>query len=328
MESNTFNGLFWKSLSIFLAFALVVCFFPFLFTQFSVIDFTETGQIGDTIGGIIGPFIAIAAAILTFLAFWVQFVANEQLRKDIKLDHFENRFYKMLDIHVQNVNNLQFKETTGRQVPQELYLEFSRIFDIIDRIIRNRDLIKLADLQCACQITNEEDCIMKVSTSLAYGYYFYGIDFFLSDSNELSKINNIIHERIKHHDFIPVNETLGHYYRHIFHIIKYLSSQNEQLIPENKKYEYAKLLRAQMSDYEQILLYYNSLSPVGLEWNKSLNDSSGDYRINMGYIARFRMIKNIPRTKQYKGWIPKKQYEREISVYEQHGVFFFEHNKY
>lgn len=86
---------------------LVICALPYFLTRPGLIDFTGTGPIGDTIGGIMGPFIAIVAAILTFLAFWVQYKANEQLRNDISLERFEGRFYKMLDIHIQNVENLK-----------------------------------------------------------------------------------------------------------------------------------------------------------------------------------------------------------------------------
>lgn len=42
-----------------------------------VFDFSSTGQIGDTIGGITTPFIGVSSAILTFLAFFMQFKANE-----------------------------------------------------------------------------------------------------------------------------------------------------------------------------------------------------------------------------------------------------------
>ncbi len=46
-----------------------ICWLPYLLTQHSIIDFTDTGQIGDTIGGIMGPFVGILAAVLTFMAF-------------------------------------------------------------------------------------------------------------------------------------------------------------------------------------------------------------------------------------------------------------------
>lgn len=52
-------------------------FAPLIFTRNGIIDFTETGQIGDTIGGTMGPFIAIAGVIVTFLAFLMQKKAND-----------------------------------------------------------------------------------------------------------------------------------------------------------------------------------------------------------------------------------------------------------
>lgn len=35
------------------------------------LNFTETGNIGDTIGGLMNPFIALAGVIVTFLAFYL-----------------------------------------------------------------------------------------------------------------------------------------------------------------------------------------------------------------------------------------------------------------
>ncbi|UBM59203.1 hypothetical protein LAG90_00830 [Marinilongibacter aquaticus] len=61
--------------------ALIFSFFaPKLLVQPSkseALDFSRTGQIGDTIGGIMNPFVAITGVILTFLAFWIQFQANK-----------------------------------------------------------------------------------------------------------------------------------------------------------------------------------------------------------------------------------------------------------
>lgn len=57
-----------------------------------------------------GPFVAIAAAILTFLAFWVQFKANEQQRKDIALERFESILFELIHIQQDITNNLIFVE--------------------------------------------------------------------------------------------------------------------------------------------------------------------------------------------------------------------------
>ena len=68
------------------------------------------GIVGDTVGGLLNPIIAIPATILTFLAFWVQYKANEQQKKDLQIERFENKFYTMLQIHRDNVNELNYTE--------------------------------------------------------------------------------------------------------------------------------------------------------------------------------------------------------------------------
>ena len=53
---------------------------PFLLTGFSYFkwaDFTSTGQIGDTIGGITAPIVNLISAILIYLSFRQQLLANE-----------------------------------------------------------------------------------------------------------------------------------------------------------------------------------------------------------------------------------------------------------
>lgn len=51
---------------------------PILFTTFtSKWNFTDKGQIGDTIGGIMNPFIGIAGVVSTFVAFLMQVQANK-----------------------------------------------------------------------------------------------------------------------------------------------------------------------------------------------------------------------------------------------------------
>ena len=56
---------------------LAGCLAPWPFTLPSSIDFANTGQIGDTIGGTISPFVGIAGVIMTFVAFMMQVRANE-----------------------------------------------------------------------------------------------------------------------------------------------------------------------------------------------------------------------------------------------------------
>ena len=62
------------------ALAIFGCFAPVIFTRtklFECIDFSNTGEIGDTIGGTMTPIVSLVAVILTYLAFLKQVEANK-----------------------------------------------------------------------------------------------------------------------------------------------------------------------------------------------------------------------------------------------------------
>lgn len=110
MEQNTtFDIRFWKSFSWFLFIAFIICCLPWLLTKYAWIDFSSTGVIGVTIGGVMGPFVAIAAAGLTFIAFWVQYKANIQQRHDIAIERFESNLFEMIHIQQEITNGLKIE---------------------------------------------------------------------------------------------------------------------------------------------------------------------------------------------------------------------------
>ena len=131
MDHLTFDKGFWKSFIWFLVIALLICCLPWLLAKHSWIDFSTTGEIGDTIGGIMGPFIAIAAAGLTFIAFWVQYKANIQQRHDIAIERFESNLFEMIHIQQEITNGLVIEHCNngssvmdvkhGREVFPSLY---------------------------------------------------------------------------------------------------------------------------------------------------------------------------------------------------------------
>ena len=80
-----------------------------------LVDFTETGQIGDTIGGTMSPIVAIAGVFMTFIAFLMQINANriqsEQLRKTFNLRLLENRIESRNALQLMSVDiNVMIKE--------------------------------------------------------------------------------------------------------------------------------------------------------------------------------------------------------------------------
>lgn len=77
MSSPNYTRYSWPLATAALIIISVVCFAPCLFTLPDTSDFTNTGEIGDTIGGTMSPFVGIARVIMTFVAFMMQVRANE-----------------------------------------------------------------------------------------------------------------------------------------------------------------------------------------------------------------------------------------------------------
>ena len=86
---------------------------PYFYTDTDIgnsIEFdAETGQTGDTIGGIMNPFIALAGAVLTFIAFYIQKIANDDIKNQFKIQQFESQFYEMLHLHRENLNEMNIE---------------------------------------------------------------------------------------------------------------------------------------------------------------------------------------------------------------------------
>lgn len=53
-------------------------------------------------------------------------------------------------------------------------------------------------------------------------------------------------------------ELFDHYFRHLYRIFKYIN--DSKLIEVDDKYEYAAIVRAQLSEYELLMLFYNALN--------------------------------------------------------------------
>lgn len=229
MKNKTFTKDFWIYLGGFLIIISGICYLPTYFTESEYYYlYKETGTIGDTIGGTMGPFVAIAAAILTFLAFWVQFKANEQQRKDIALERFESNFFELLHFHQEITNGLLLKCNMKSHPSEE----------------KGRDVFQLL----------YENIIIK-------GGYV--------------GIKDIIKSNVDNWNDKYLNSPIGfldHYFRLLYRILKYIDDSQKK-IPEmtlSKRYEYTSIVRATLSQYELILLFYNCLSSNGREKFKPL----------------------------------------------------------
>lgn len=88
---------------------------PFLFTRTGFISFSETGQIGDTIGGITAPVSSLVGSVLLFLALKSQVVANkitqEQIINQQKEEQRKKEINYVSDLYKYLYNSFQTFET-------------------------------------------------------------------------------------------------------------------------------------------------------------------------------------------------------------------------
>lgn len=338
---------------------------PWIFTRphffEDVIFNNDTGVIGDTFG-IMNPIIAIAAAIITFAAFWTQYQANTEMleenrterKESIKLNRKQqlvNQFYEMLKIHQDNVKELkwtqkvvyernddsnkmpqnktgmkfipteaqkksmqektqhsdehEFVTDSGRYIFNYYLEEFNIAFNLVDIIHPEIDpcrKVKIAyDIfyKGYCEgVLNDLIYTARKSVREKHSYDEYSkvISEFL-DSHGLTakkdKIQSVLLDVFQRKSFFTIQtllcghfEKLNHYYRHLFLMVKTIAKEDEDILPYREKRDLLRILRAQLSNKEQIMLFYNWFSGHGKQWEEF--GDKGNH-----FFTRFRMIHNM-----------------------------------
>lgn len=84
---------------------------------------------------------------------------------------------------------------------------------------------------------------------------------------------------------------LGHYFRHLYQSVKYVDVC--PILNDDEKYDRIKLLRGQMSNYEQVVFFLNSLSNLGRVWELAPDYEHNDQK-HYDLVTHYKLIKNVP----------------------------------
>jgi len=100
-------------------------------------------------------------------------------------------------------------------------------------------------------------------------------------------VSDTIHNECKY--FAGFQYSTGNYFRTLFHCVSYVNKQ--PFLSFQEKYGYIKMLRCQMSNAEEMVLFYDSISDLGLAWeyDRKIEDT-----VNNKLITKYNIIKNIP----------------------------------
>lgn len=242
-----------------------------LSTIFYFLKNTEQGfglnLLGDFMSGTVASIWSLAGLFLIYVAFLgqKQQLLNQQI--EIMYSQLEVK-YTRLELSGQKEEMKEQNETLRQQKFENTFFQLITLFNsIVNSLdIRNKNTLNVT--------TSARDCFevfyRRLKNHLISVMYGDGVT-----SGNLS--NAAINQSIDAYDrfYNKDKSDMSHYFRTIYHIIKFIDKSEI-----NNKKQYISIVRAQLSSYEQILIFYNCLHGNGNEKFKPL-------------IEKYALFKNI-----------------------------------
>lgn len=314
---------------------IILCvFIIFISNEYKIsssnIAMDVTGQTGDFIGGVIGTLFALSGTLFVVLTFNEQASKNKQDKKDRERELFDRHFFQMLQLHEDYIHSLKINDALGREIFPILLNDLREYYkmceELISEIIEQWSISQTNEYRkIALLYPSNSKRLKMLAHYVSYGLFFYGTNnYFIGYSYD--KVPHILSTEIDKRLIakrLPVfkgcHTLLAPYFRHLYHMVQMIEKNGT--LDDGVRYEYSKYIRGRLGDFEQILLYYNSLSFVGENWIKC--DSHEDVS-RMSLLAKYRMIKNIPNYVEYFGITPPEMFNQEIGAFSRLGKDFFE----
>lgn len=268
-------------------------------------------NVGSYIGGVVG-------SLFTLSGFFLLYLTLQKQKEAFLKERFENKFFELLKLHRENVNEFEIRNgVKGRKCFIVMLNEFHYIYKLTqigaaieskidkhylfdDDEFKDEKVVDLAfkifffgvgynsekQLQhfvSANEFTFYKEFIKKKLKDIQDGY----LKFKKDNNAEYYEVNcpidgeedDLTFETICY-PFDGHSIRLGHYYRLLFQCVKFVDKQS--ILSDDEKKFYITTLRTQLSNQEQLLLYYDSLSEFGKAWHTK------------GYFKKYSFLRNIP----------------------------------
>lgn len=240
----------------------------------------------NALSGIVTPFFTFIALFVAYKTYVSQ---KEQTDKQLKnqedqyrISNFENHLFQMIE----QQHKLEEKVVKKYGSFRELYKDFCVIYVYV----RHYALHHFGDVN--------GDKWKKILLKITYYIFYFGADEdfmcdktfqiltgkYKLDSEKLKALilnlnGKIIEKKLNEENYdlfhTQKSEELGIYYRNLFNAIRYIDWECPD---EDKKEYYAKLVRTNISDFAQLMLYYNMQGERGSAWldKDEVKDLKGD----------------------------------------------------
>jgi hypothetical protein len=244
-------------------------------------DQAARGVFGDQFGGINALFtgLAFTGVIISLI------LQQREIRKQaetLQRQQFEGGFFHLMALHTTLIDQLEWGGFSGRQVFEKLLTTMRlhspqlNIFHLVRRLTRAEiGMVSVQGLTPAIRVKLKED-EPHLNAEIDHSGSGSVAPYLDQDHNQHRKY--LTDAYIAAHDVS--NDALSHYFRTLYHILKYIDRSD--LIDDVEKLRYAKLVAAQLSGLELTALFYNSLVK---------STQLGGKKFQFGYPAMFRLIK-------------------------------------
>lgn len=268
----------WLILIFCICFALINIVIFIEIYDSSILEENSVGALGEFIGGYIGTLFALVSVLLLYLTFKIQ-------RESSIIEKFETKYFALINLHRENVAEIRLGEDAGRKVFVLLVREFRAILEIVkqqnlynDANLSQEQLINFSFITLYYGVGPHSSRVLRKALLDFPERLVNGVIDKLENKSLKKKI-----KKERNFSFTPFEghqSRLGHYFRHLYQTITYVHHNKIEI----DKYEQVKTMRAQLSNHEQVLLFFNSVSNLGNVWKKE------------NLITKYRLIKNIPKS--------------------------------
>lgn len=240
------------------------------------------GDYGEYVGGFVGTVLTVESLLL--VAYTILGQTCETAKTAIV-----NQFFKMLDYHQNNLQSISVKPLTEknplnstppavhRMAFVTLKIQFHYLLQEVSKINEDKKL----------KLTHEQ----LADISIVVFYYGMGDgweQFILDKLSVYGEASNIMVESLRialannpHGQLSRTNQTyLSSYFRNMYNAIRLIDESI--YLKDYEKLHYVKILRAQLSNPELYVLFFNLLSRFGKKWKEKK------------YIEKYSFLTNLP----------------------------------
>lgn len=246
---------------------------PFhMFNKDYIIDHGLFGTFGDFFGGVLGTIFTLISVLLVVRTFRHQQIVTRDNQELQKAQQFNDLFFELIHLYQSEV-----KELNG---------VLERIVDV-QRDEAKEDNIKIKKERIQY---NDKDFFDEEKQIIQNKY------------RNLKSYENNVSKAINYYMlFYTENHSkMAAYFRTLYRIYELIDKTS--LINEQRKKEYAKIVRAQLTESELFFLRYNAMAPYGHQF--------------IGYINKYHILKHLPAFEllEFKDWW------KDMNVLEREGI--------